>query len=160
MNIIDILILIPILYGLIRGLIKGLVHELTSLVALVLGVVGARMWAPTLKVQLLEMIDMDPTVAQVISYCLVFFAIALSLNLLGRLVSKLLSAVSLGGVNKLLGAVFGAVKLALIVSVVINLVEFVDVQVNFIKDETKQSSVCYEPIKRLAAVAWEQVKND
>ena len=160
MNIIDILILIPIIYGLIRGLIKGLVHELTSLVAIVLGVVGARMWAPELMSQLSQMIELDPMVAQVISYCLVFFAVALSLNLLGRLLSKLLSAVSLGGVNKLLGAVFGAVKLALIVSVIVNLVEIIDVQFHFIKPETKSSSVCYEPVKRLASVAWEQVKNE
>ena len=88
MNILDIIILVPIAYGLVRGLIKGFVHELTSLVAIAAGVVGAKIWAPALAVQLATWFNMQSNVAQPVSYLLLFIAIALCLHLVGKLFEK------------------------------------------------------------------------
>lgn len=157
MNILDIIILIPIAYGLVRGLIKGFVHELTSLVAIVAGVLGAKLWAAGLALKLAEMLTLEPKYAQPLSYVLLFVAIALSLHLIGKLFEKILKAISLGGINKVLGALFGAIKLALLVSIIFNCVEFVDSKAKFIKKEIKENSVCYKPVIHLAGVAWDKV---
>lgn len=158
MNILDIIILIPLLYGLIRGLVKGLVHELTAMVAVAAGVIGARIWAPHLAWQLAEMITMKPEVAQVISYCLVFLGIALSLHLIGKLFTKMLSAISLGGLNRVLGGLFGLTKWALITSIILNGFAFLDNKFHILKPEMKTESIAYEPVKQIASVAWKQVQ--
>ena len=41
MSWLDILILLPLLIGLVRGLMKGLIVELSSIVAIILGFMGA-----------------------------------------------------------------------------------------------------------------------
>lgn len=157
-NIIDIIIVVPVLFGLFRGLYRGFVSELTSLVAVVAGVIGARIWAPGLSMQLGEMLALKPSVANLISYCLVFLAIALSLHLIGRLFTKFLSAISLGALNRLVGAIFGALKWALIVSILINGFDFLDKNYKILKPEIKKASICYQPMKQLASVAWDSVK--
>ncbi len=158
MNVLDIIILVPIAYGLVRGLIKGFVHELTSLVAIAAGVVGAKIWAPALAVQLATWFNMQPKIAQPLSYLLLFIAIALCLHLVGKLFEKILKTISLGGVNKLLGALFGCLKFALVVSILLNGFAFIDAQFQLLKPKTKDTSVLYRPVQKLAGVAWDTVQ--
>ena len=159
MNILDIIIAIPILYGLIRGLFRGLVGEITSLVAIILGIVGAKMWANEVSIELLQLFDMRMQIAQCLSYVLIFLAIAIALNLIGRLLEKILKTIALGGLNKFLGALFGAIKLALVMSVILNGIALLDKEFSFIKKETREASVCYRPMLKCSNVAWDAFKD-
>ena len=160
MNVIDIIILLPLLWGLIRGLMNGLVLELTSLLAVLFGVVGARMWTPSLSVEIQELVGLSDTVSNVVSYVLLFLAIALSLHLLGRMLAKLLSFMKLGGVNRALGAMFGVLKFVIVVSVLIHLFDYVDQHLQLVQPEVKETSVCYEPMKQVAVSLWDMVFSD
>ncbi len=46
MNILDIIFLVPLLFALYRGFKKGLIHMIASLLALILGIVGAMKLRP------------------------------------------------------------------------------------------------------------------
>ncbi len=159
MNHLDLIILVPVLYGLVRGLFRGLVGEVVSLGAIILGVVGARLWADDVSTHLLELIEMSQEVARLVAYLVVFVIIALTLNLVGKLIERLLKAIFLGGINKLFGAVFGALKLALVASVLLNGFAILDERFELLKPEQKEASILYEPVKQLAAVAWEQIQS-
>lgn len=159
MNPLDFLIIIPILYGLIRGFFRGLVGELTAIIAIVCAVIGSKLFAPQVATLLLKYLDLSISAAQTIAYIVLFLAIAMMLNIIGNLFRKLLHAISLEGFNRLLGAVFGTMKWALIMSVIINGIALLDGHFHFIKPEFKQTSIVYEPIKRLASVAWNEVQN-
>ena len=80
------------------------------------------------------------------------------LSLVGWLLSKLMKAIKLGWLNHLLGGLFGTLKWALILSLVINAVDLLDGTFHFIKPEIKQQSVGYEPLRKVASIAWENVK--
>ena len=64
----------------------------------------------------------------------------------------------LGFINRFLGAVFGAIKYALVISLVIHFIDFADSKDNLIHSTTKGSSLLYYPIKDFSAFFYPVVK--
>lgn len=159
MNILDIIIIIPIVAGFVIGLFKGLVKELLSLIAIVLGIYGAKTFEPMVTKLLLSIFDIQQKVAQPISYLILFVLIAIGLLILANMLDKLLSAISLGGLNKLLGGIFGGVKYALIVSVLLNIFNALDNRFSLIKEDIKKESITYYPMIKLAPELWKGAKD-
>ncbi len=146
----DVVIALPILIGLVRGVMRGLVSEVTAIAAVIIGYVGARLWGQSMSAWLVTQAQWPEPVCNLVAYSLLFLGITLSLNLLGKLLSKLLKAIHLGWANRLLGAVFGAGKWAIIVLIVVYLVSQLDAQWHVLPAQLKQSSVLYEPMARIA----------
>lgn len=156
---IDILILLPLLIGLVRGLMRGLVVELTSIVAIILGFVGARLWGARFSLWLIGQFEWPEAVCSVVAYALIFLGIALFLNLVARLISRLFKAISLGWLNRLLGALFGVAKWAIVVLLLVLCVHRLDDQFHFFRDDLKQQSTIYNYTTPLAEKAWAQVQS-
>jgi membrane protein required for colicin V production len=70
--------------------------------------------------------------------------------MLGKLFTKLADFAYLGWINKALGGVFGTLKLALILSVLIMIFDRFNDTIPFVNKEAKEQSILYEPIKKLA----------
>lgn len=119
MNWLDVLLLLPLLVGLVRGLMRGLISEIIAIVVVILGVLGARLIAPTCATWLVEQFAWPKEVCDVIAYVIIFLAIAVVLSLLARLLNKFLRAIHLGWANRLLGGVFGVVKYGILVLIVV-----------------------------------------
>ena len=144
--------------GFIFGLFKGLVKELTSLAAVVLGIYGAKLFAPALSGFLIHTFHFSDKTALPISYLLLFIFIALILLLIANMLDKVFESMSLGGLNKLLGGIFGAIKYALIVSILLNVFDSMDSRFALIKPKTKAESIGYKPILKFAPTLWEETK--
>ena len=110
MSYIDIILLLPIVYGLVRGLMRGEVKEVSAIVSVVLGIIVARLFANDMTMFLHRYLSWDLSVLQVVSYGLLFLLVTLALNLTAVALSKLLQVISMGWLNRLLGALFGAIK--------------------------------------------------
>ncbi len=158
LNTLDIILLLPIVYGLIRGIFRGLIGELTAILAVVVAVICAKLFAPQVALRLIQHIELSEQICEITAYLLVFFGVALLLTLMGKGISRLLKAISLGWLNRLLGAVFGAAKWALLMSVLLNGAILFDEMFHFIKPEMKEQSVVYEPMRKIASVAWDEVR--
>ena len=158
MNSLDLFLLIPIALGFISGLFKGLVSELTSLAAIVLGIFGAKLFAPIVSNILIKSFDFSPKTAHPLSYLLIFIAIAISMLMLAKMLDKMFDSMSLGGLNKLFGAVFGALKYALIISVLLNVFDAVDSKFSILKKETKENSIAYKPLLKFGPALWDETK--
>ena len=156
MSNIDISILIIVGAGFVFGLFKGLVRELASLAAIVLGIYGAKLFSSLLVPLVVDMLGVSEKVAQPLSYVVLFIAIAVALLILARTVDKVFDAVSLGGLSKFLGGVFGALKYALIISVLINVFEPLNQKFRFMSEEKQQNSVTYRPLLNLAPDLWDE----
>ena len=149
MNWLDALLLLPLLVGLVRGLMRGFITELIAIVAVIAGVVGARLWGVVFSAWILHQTQWPAGVCDVIAYTLLFLGIAIVLNLLGRLLSKLLRAIHLGFLNRLGGGLFGIAKWALVVLVVVFLCNRIDQQFHcFSKTEIVQKSMLYRPFTK------------
>ena len=158
MSWLDIIILLPLLIGLVRGLMKGLVIEITSIVAIILGIVGSRLWGAMFATWLLHQFAWPESVCVVLAYALLFLGISILLHVLAKLLTKLLAKVSLGWLNRLLGGLFGTLKWGIIVLVMVLCIHQLDKQFEFIQKDLKQQSVVYMQAAPLAEKMWVEVK--
>ena len=132
MNEIDIGIIIILVIGLVRGLMKGFILELTSLLSVVLGIVGAFAFADVVEGYVIQYLDWDAKYIQLTAFILTFLAIVILVSLIGKALTKLANAIALGMLNRLLGGFFGLLKMALIVLVLILIVNTINKKTGFI----------------------------
>ncbi len=158
MNTIDIIILIPLLLGFIFGLSKGLIREIISLAVIIVGIYGSKWFSPVMSSILTDAFGVSKTVAVPLSFVVIFIAIALLMMFLARSLDKLVENISLGGLNKFFGGIFGALKYALIISLLLNVFDVLDSKINILNSETKANSILYKPMLGLAPDLWNEVK--
>ena len=146
MNYFDYILLVPVLYGLYRGFTKGLILELASLVALVAGIYGAMHFSSFTFEYLNEFVEVETSYLQLASYGLTFLLIVLVITLTGKVLTLLVKMVALGFINRMMGAIFGALKALLILSVLLMFFDRLNSQFGIVKEEFLNTSVLYSPI--------------
>ena len=154
MNTIDIVIAIILIFGTINGFIKGLFIEITTLVGLVLGVYGAIHFSHFLGSFVKDSVTWDESMIQVVSFAGTFLIILIALVLLGKALTKIAETIALGFFNKILGAVFGLLKYALILSIVLTVYDHINRSIRFVEKAKVKESVLYEPVKNFAPVIF------
>lgn len=160
MNKLDVLLLTPIAIGFIFGLYKGLIKELTSFAAILLGIWGAKLLSPFVCNLLEEMFYFSPKIALPLAYLCVFVLIVIGLLTLAKVFEKMVDSLSLGGLNKFFGGIFGALKYALLISVLLTLISAVDRQFQLINPSTKENSIVYKPLLEFAPALWDETKKE
>ena len=150
MNYIDIIILIILAISGVKGFVNGFVKEVASLAALVLGVWGAIRFSSFTAGKLYDYFDMSGKYVGIISFILTFAVIAIGIHFAGMLTDKLMKAVALGFVNRLLGVAFGLIKAVLILSVIFVVLNAIDARRPFLPQERIERSMLYKPISDLA----------
>lgn len=143
MNGIDIFIGVLLIFGLFRGFQKGLVLEFSSLIALVLGLIGAFTFSDYTKSYLLQWLKWEEEYLQIAAFLITFLAIVIAISLIGRLLTKILQAIALGGVNRILGAVFGFFKMLLVVVVLMLVFKAFNAGANWFEKEQLYQSKAY-----------------
>ena len=147
MNSIDYILLIPLLYGLYRGFTKGLIIELASLLALTLGIYGALHLSSFTFDFLSDYVEIKTVYLQLASYGLTFLIIVMVISLTGKALTMLIKLVALGFINRMMGAIFGSIKVLLILSVFILFFDRFNKQFGMVKDEVLNASLMYNPIR-------------
>jgi membrane protein required for colicin V production len=160
MNKLDMILLLPIAVGFVIGLFKGLIKEVTSLAAIFLGIYGAKLLAPMVSDLLVSVFHFSEKTALPVSYLVLFVGIAIALLMLAKSLEKLFDSMSLGGLNKLFGGIFGALKYALIVSVLLIVFNAIDSRFSIISAGTRDNSIAYKPLLKMAPTLWDEAKKD
>jgi len=150
MNTFDIIIAALLLFGFIRGLFKGLFVEVASLVALIAGIYGAIHFSHYIKDFLAVQISWEEKYITLISFAITFILIVLVISLIGKMLTKMADFVSLGILNKLLGGVFGVLKIGLLLSIILLIFSKLNNKIPFLSEEQQESAVLYKPVKNLA----------
>ena len=146
MNVLDILLIIPLLVMAYRGFTRGLIIGLATLVALVLGIWAGIRFTDVASVFVGQVIHVNEKLLPVITFTIIFFLILLIVHLFGRMLEKLVNLVALGWLNKLLGGIFGIAKAALLLSVLLYLISAFDRHEKLITPTAKENSFLYKPI--------------
>ena len=150
MNYLDIIIGIILILFAIVGLRNGIIREAFSLAAFIGGIYGAIKLSDMVGKWLGNIINVSPEWMSVISFILVFIALALLINWLGNMLANLIESVSLGFIDKLGGIVFGIAKGFLLVGVLILLLDFFGIK-DVVDDETREGSKLYKNSEKVAA---------
>ena len=138
---------------------KGFVTEIIAILAVVFGFIGAKLWGQTFSAWILTQFTWPDTVCDAVAYALLFLGITLALNIVARLISKLLKAIHLGWMNRVLGGAFGVAKWTLIVLAIVFCVNKVDLQFHFLQPELKAKSIIYPEAVKWADKALDYVKS-
>lgn len=157
MGVIDIVLGALILFGLVRGFMKGLFVEVASLVALIAGVYGAIHFSNFAAEFLQDKTNWDEKTINIAAFAITFVVIVLAIGLAGKALTRLASFAALGIVNKLLGGVFGALKIVLVLSVVLNIFDRMNNTITFVDEETTKDAVLYEPVKSIVPLIYPSV---
>ena len=157
MGIIDIVLGALILFGLVRGFIKGLFVEVASLVALIAGVYGAIHFSNFAAEFLQTKTEWNEKTINITAFAITFIVIVLAIALAGKALTKLADFAALGIINKLLGGVFGALKIALILSVLLNIFDKMNNTITFLDKENMEDSVLYKPIKSFVPMIFPSI---
>lgn len=158
MNWIDFVIIAVLVFGLIQGFINGLIIEIAELAALVLGIWGAIHFSDWTAGKLSGWFDMQSSWTGIVAFAVTFIAIVIGVYLLGKLLDNLLKAMALGFVVKSLGALFGVLKAALILSVIFVFLNSIDEKRHFLPSSTIAKSFLYNPIADLVPAIFPLVE--
>lgn len=150
MNWIDIAIIAILALSMVMGFIHGLVKEVASLAALILGIWGAIKFSGFTAEKLYDYFDMTGQYVGVIAFLITFGIIVVIIHFIGIIADKIVDAVALGFVNRLLGIAFGLLKSVLIMSVIFSVMNAVNERKQFLPEDKVQSSWFYNPISDIA----------
>jgi membrane protein required for colicin V production len=159
MNGIDWLILIMMGIGILTGVMQGFVKQLASLVGLVAGLLVARALFGVAGEWLAPEIGTSVTVAQIIAFVLIWVLVPLGFTIAAAILSRALSVVHLGWVNRWLGSGLGLLKYLMIVGLFIHAIEYIDPHSQLVNAEKKQGSVFYEPVRSLTSALFPVFKH-
>lgn len=158
MNVFDIVILALLLFGLIKGFIKGFFVEIAAVLALTLGVFGAIHFSYFMGDFLKSYVSWDEKYIALSAFAGTFIMIVIAISLLGKMLTKLASFAALGTINRILGAIFGALKVGVILSVVFVFFGRINNTIPFVKKQILENSVLYAPVKSIIPAIFPFIK--
>jgi len=157
MNVFDIVITVFLLFGFVRGLMKGLFIEVASLVALIGGVWGSIHFSYFVGDYLKESVSWSEKQISLAAFAITFILIIVVVGLIGKFLTKMADLAALGMVNKILGGIFGLVKIGLVLSVVFIFFHRMNSTISFIDKETLEESMLYESVKSIAPTIFPSI---
>ena len=159
MNLFDIIVIVILGYCLIRGIFRGLVKELSSIIGVFGGFYAAYTYYPVLAKPLSEWIA-NAGYLNILSFLIIFCGVFIIISILGIIINYLLKIVFLGWLDRVSGAMFGAMKGILIVSVLlIALTAFLPKGTPVIKDSLLSPYVTLVS-EKMAKVISKDMKHD
>ena len=159
METLDGIIIIIIVAGAIMGFAKGFIKQLASIVGLIAGLLLARALFSTVGERLAVEIGTSVSFAQILAFILIWLIVPIGLSLIASLLTRVINAIQLGFVNRWLGAGLGAVKYALLTSMLIYFIDYVDAKNELISSTKKTSSMLYYPMKSFSGIFIPTIKD-
>ncbi len=148
-NYLDIALAVPLAYGIYKGFKKGLILELTSLLALIIGLFGGIYFFDIGKDFLERHFEISAQFLPILSFVILFISIVLVINLAGKILDQFVKMIALGGINRLIGAAFGLLKMAIIMSAILMFTYKLHSFIPLLSQENTQNSVLYRPLRFL-----------
>ena len=160
MQTIDIIISVLLVIGLISGLRDGLVKQVAGLAGLIGGLLLGRAFYMPLGEWMASVLGISDEAARITAFILILVIVPLLFSLVGWLVSKLLKAICLGWINRLLGGLVGVLKFALLAGVLITGIELFDKHDAIVSVAKKEASIFYYPIYDATSFFFDEIKDE
>ncbi len=119
MNTVDIVLIAFVLVGAFSGYRKGFLMELVTLIGLILGILGGFKLMGHAMLLLEDQFNINEKVLPYLAFAVVFVIIIIVVSLIGKMIQSSLDKTFFGSADKIAGAILGVLKMAFMVSVVI-----------------------------------------
>ena len=149
MNYLDIIIGLIFFYGLFKGFTRGLIIEAASLLSIIIGILGALTFTPIIESLLSYFLSDEKFPPSIILFTASLILIVLGVNIFARNLTKFIKLVSLGGINKVLGGIFGVSKYILLISILLVFVDQFSFMFEFFESNFLEESEMFESLKKI-----------
>lgn len=149
MNILDLIIAAILFFGAVSGFRKGFFVELATLVAMIAGIYFGLIAMDIAGAIIEPLISKNMLIIKIIVFLIVFGLIAAIIHLTGELFTGLFKVMMLGLVNKIAGMFLGTLKLTLLISVSIVILDFFNLSENLIATDLITNSFFYAQIEQM-----------
>ena len=152
MNALDIVLGLLLLTGVVRGYLHGFIHEIAVLGTIFICYFFGFKVAEIAGEYLNKLFKADPTTMHYVSLFVAWIGISIGIFFLAKLFEGLINIVALGFFNKIAGAVFGLIKYAFVISLVLFFLNKVNIEMKWLNADAKAESHLYYRI--LALSGW------
>jgi membrane protein required for colicin V production len=156
----DLFIIIAIGYGAVRGYFKGFFIQSLTLVALIAGIWVGLKFTDAFAAWLLKVFHINEVIVPYVAFAIIFVAVIVVIHFIGLLLTKAIDKTIAGTLNKLGGLLFGALKMAFIVSVVLLLIQNFDRDKHIITETAMEKSFLYKPVAKIAPAVFPHLHFD
>lgn len=159
MNILDAIILLCLIPAVIQGLRKGFISQVISILSIVVGVWAAARFTGIVMGWISQYITASEQIIGIIAFVLILIGVFLILGLVGKALESIFKLTLLGWLNKLLGMVFSALKVILIIGLIFISFHTVAVSSGLVNPDILHKSALYGPISDIANSVFPYIKN-
>ncbi|WP_149304296.1 CvpA family protein [Pareuzebyella sediminis] len=157
MSFLDIILGLMLLWGVVKGFKNGLLVEIASIIAIIAGIYGAIHFSYYAGDYLSQHMEWEERYVNIAAFVITFLAIVFIVHIAARLLTKIANLAMLGLLNKIAGAIFGALKVAIILGALLIFFERVNESADVVENETMNQSVLYRPLKEIGAFVFNRV---
>ena len=143
MNYFDIVLSLGLCWGFYKGYKKGLIKEVFDFIAIVFGVYSAINFSHKIDPLLKAFLFINEVFLPLLSFIICFIGIVLAVKIIAGVIEKIITLMALNLINRLIGAVFGLLKMGFVMSGLILLLNYTNFHFNLIPDNQKKDSVLY-----------------
>ena len=147
---VDITIALILLFAIWRGWRNGFIFELALSCAFFTGLYGGFKLASIIQEKINPVMNAGTETSYKVSFLIAFIIVFIAVILLGRLFSSLVNVTPLGIFNRILGALFGLVRYALLLSVMLWFLYSAEKKFRFIPQAQTEKSKLISPIQKVA----------
>jgi len=142
MEILDIILILPLIYGAWKGFQKGFVMELFTILALVVGLYAAFNFSDQFS-KYMEFAKVDHSYMPALSFLVLFLAVGTMVYFGGKALEQVLKIAQLSTINKVVGASLGLLKWLYVSACVLMFFVSLDKNEKVIKKANKENSFMY-----------------
>jgi len=140
MNIIDIIIIVPLIWGIYRGFSKGLIKELAQIGALFIGFWAGNKFSNYASEIISSYFNLNTQLIAIIAFAITFLLVITGVFIVAAIIEKTIKVIALGWANRLTGALFGVLKYLLIIGILFSLILKFDKSEIIISKKNKENS--------------------
>jgi len=146
MSTLDIILILCFLPCIYFGIKNGLVKQIVSFCVIFFGIKLASRFSYDVSLWISKSVSGNPFLLKLIAFILIFFVIAILLNLLGKLIEKIIKISLLGWLNRLLGILLSFFIFLIVISVIVYLVNSANSVLGFIPKQIIAESKLYQAL--------------
>ncbi len=134
----------------VRGFSKGLIFELSGLVGLIIAIYVSRYHSTPFAEFIHSFFNVGMEYCPALGMIMAFVVSMMLVKVLAICAQKLIKAISLGWLNKLLGALISIVKYTMVISIIFNVLGPINEKLHIMDSKHSEGSVLSEPVTKFA----------
>jgi len=131
----------------------------STLLALGLGIFLAVRFSDALSEYAVSEFELSTEFLPILSFAAIFIVVVIGVHFIGKALEKVVNMAAMKLLNKLSGLLFGVLRTALILSVLLTVITAFDAHAPVLPEKWKKESLLYKPLSRFAGKIVPAVKN-